>query len=60
MTLAPVVDVHTNPLNTVIGDRAFAADADAVAALGAAFIRALQAKGVAACAKHFPGHGDTV
>jgi beta-N-acetylhexosaminidase len=43
----------------VIGDRALAEDADAVARLGAAVIRGLQDNGVAACGKHFPGHGDT-
>ena len=60
MDLAPVVDVHTNPANTVIGDRAFGTDPSAVATAAAAFITALQARGVAACAKHWPGHGDTV
>jgi beta-N-acetylhexosaminidase len=56
---APVVDVDTNPANPVIGDRAFSRDPDAVGRLGAALARGLQAEGVAACAKHFPGHGDT-
>ena len=56
---APVLDIHTNPKNPVIGDRALAADAALVARLGAAIIRALQENGVAACGKHFPGHGDT-
>ncbi len=56
---APVLDVHTNPDNPVIGDRALSERADAVAALGAVVIRALQDGGVAACGKHFPGHGDT-
>jgi beta-N-acetylhexosaminidase len=56
---APVLDVHTNPKNTVIGDRALAEDAKDVARLGAAIIRTLQAEGIAACGKHFPGHGDT-
>lgn len=56
---APVLDIHTNPKNTVIGDRALADDADSVARLGVAIIRALQGSGVAACGKHFPGHGDT-
>jgi beta-N-acetylhexosaminidase len=57
---APVVDVDTNSANPVIGDRSFSRDAAAVAALGAALARGLQSQGVAACAKHFPGHGDTV
>jgi len=56
---APVLDVLTNPKNPAIGDRALADNADAVARLGAAIIRSLQAEGVAACGKHFPGHGDT-
>ena len=56
---APVLDVHTNPGNPVIGDRAPAGDAEQVASLGAAVIRALQGAGVASCGKHFPGHGDT-
>jgi len=56
---APVLDIHTNPKNPVIGDRALAEKADEVARLGRVIIRALQAEGVAACGKHFPGHGDT-
>ena len=56
---APVLDVHTNATNPVIGDRALAEDADTVARLGGILIEALQAGGVAACGKHFPGHGDT-
>jgi beta-N-acetylhexosaminidase len=51
--------VHTNPRNPVIGDRALSEGADSVATLGAAIVRGLQAEGVAACGKHFPGHGDT-
>jgi beta-N-acetylhexosaminidase len=56
---APVLDIHTNPKNPVIGDRAFAERAEDVARLGSVVIRALQGEGVAACGKHFPGHGDT-
>jgi beta-N-acetylhexosaminidase len=55
----PVLDVHTNPANPVIGDRALAERAEDVARLGAVLIRTLQARGVAASGKHFPGHGDT-
>ncbi len=56
---APVLDVHTNAANPVIGDRALSEDPVEVARLGAVLIGALQAEGVAACGKHFPGHGDT-
>lgn len=56
---APVVDVDTNPKNPVIGDRSFGPDPRLVGRLGAAMVRGLQEGGVAACAKHFPGHGDT-
>ena len=55
----PVLDIHTNPKNPVIGDRALAEKAEDVARLGSAMIRALQEQGIAACGKHFPGHGDT-
>jgi len=56
---APVVDVDTNPLNPVIGDRSLSRHPAEVGRLGAALARGLQSMGVAACAKHFPGHGDT-
>ena len=56
---APVLDVHTNPRNPVIGDRALSDNPEEVARLGGVIIRAMQAEGMAACAKHFPGHGDT-
>src|SRR4029453_2555806 len=55
----PVLDILTNPANPVIGDRALAERADVVARLGRTIIRTLQAEGIAACGKHFPGHGDT-
>jgi beta-N-acetylhexosaminidase len=55
----PVLDVHTNPRNPVIGDRALAEKAPDVARLGAAVLRGLEGAGVAGCGKHFPGHGDT-
>jgi len=55
----PVLDVLTNPKNPVIGDRALAERAEDVARLGSIIIRTLQAEGIAACGKHFPGHGDT-
>ncbi len=56
---APVLDIHTNSANPVIGDRALSERADEVARLGSVIIRTLQAEGIAACGKHFPGHGDT-
>jgi beta-N-acetylhexosaminidase len=56
---APCLDVDTNPRNPVIGDRSFGDDPDLVGRLGAAMIRGFQENGVVACAKHFPGHGDT-
>lgn len=56
---APDTDVNSNPDNPVIGVRAFGADPDLVARQSVAWIRGLQSAGVAACAKHFPGHGDT-
>jgi beta-N-acetylhexosaminidase len=56
---SPVLDVNTNPDNPVIGDRSFGSDPEIVSRLGVRFITALQAGGVFACAKHYPGHGDT-
>ena len=55
----PVLDIHTNAKNPVIGDRALGTTADVVAAFGAALIRKLHEGGIVACGKHFPGHGDT-
>src|SRR5687767_7340061 len=57
--LAPVLDVDTNPGNPVISSRSFGASPELVAKMGVAVIRGLQDEGVAACGKHFPGHGDT-
>src|SRR4051812_17273948 len=57
--LAPVLDVHTNPANPVIGNRAFGRTPEAVIAQALAFWRGLRAAGVLGCGKHFPGHGDT-
>ena len=59
LDFAPVMDVDTNPANPVIGDRSFGDQAHRVAEHGAAFIERIQALQIAACAKHFPGHGDT-
>jgi beta-N-acetylhexosaminidase len=60
LDLAPVVDVNSAPDNPVIGVRSFGADASQVARHAVAAVEGLQSQGVAACAKHFPGHGDTV
>ena len=57
--LAPSVDVNTAADNPVIGIRSFGSDPDLVARHAAAAVRGLQAAGIAACAKHFPGHGST-
>ncbi len=56
---APVCDVNSNPQNPVIGVRSFGEEPHEVARLAAAMIRGMQRHGVAATAKHFPGHGDT-
>ncbi len=59
MNYAPTADVNNNPANPVIGVRSFGSDPALVARHTAAWVRGLQSTGVAACAKHFPGHGDT-
>ncbi|MGD0751091.1 MAG: glycoside hydrolase family 3 N-terminal domain-containing protein [Anaerolineales bacterium] len=56
---APSCDVNSNPHNPVIGTRSFGEIPDQVAGLAAAMINGIQSQGVAAVAKHFPGHGDT-
>ncbi|MGC9543056.1 glycoside hydrolase family 3 protein [Streptomyces sp. UG1] len=56
---APSGDVNSNPANPVIGVRSFGADTALVARHTAAYVTGLQSAGVAACTKHFPGHGDT-
>jgi beta-N-acetylhexosaminidase len=59
LNLAPVADVNSNPRNPVIGVRSFGSEPEHVARHVAAFVAGTQERGVAACAKHFPGHGDT-
>ncbi|WP_035845695.1 glycoside hydrolase family 3 protein [Kitasatospora azatica] len=56
---APAADVNSNPGNPIIGVRSFGADPELCARHTAAWVEGLQSAGVAACAKHFPGHGDT-
>jgi beta-N-acetylhexosaminidase len=57
--LAPIVDVNSAADNPIIGTRSFGADTDLVARHAAAAVAGLQSAGIAACAKHFPGHGST-
>jgi beta-N-acetylhexosaminidase len=59
INFAPVMDVNTNPANPIIGFRSFGERPQQVQRLANAFIRGMQSEGVMACAKHFPGHGDT-
>jgi beta-glucosidase-like glycosyl hydrolase/CubicO group peptidase (beta-lactamase class C family) len=56
---APVVDINNNPANPVINDRSFGEDKYKVTLFGKQLIKGLEDQGVMACAKHFPGHGDT-
>ena len=59
MNYAPVLDVDTNPDNPVIGSRSFGRTPERVSELGVALAAGLESVGIAACGKHFPGHGDT-
>lgn len=59
MNFAPVLDVYTNPQNTVIGSRSFSSDKEIVAKLGVAMMKGLKDSGIIAVGKHYPGHGDT-
>ena len=59
LDFAPVLDIASNPLNPVIGDRAFSSDPQTVAKLGHEFIQGMLQEGVIPVGKHFPGHGDT-
>ncbi len=59
VNFAPVVDVHSNPANPVIGSRALGTDPRSVIRAARSFLRAQQAEGVLGCLKHYPGHGDT-
>lgn len=59
VNFAPTVDVNVNPENPVINVRSYGEDAELVATLGMATVKAMQAQGVMSALKHFPGHGDT-
>lgn len=59
VTFAPVMDVNSNPKNPIINFRSYGDSPDIVSKFGNAFIRGVQENGLIACAKHFPGHGDT-
>ena len=59
INFAPAVDINNNPLNPVIWDRSFGEDRHNVTSKGYMYIKALEDHGIMACAKHFPGHGDT-
>lgn len=56
---APVVDINTNPKNPIIGNRSFGEDKYDVTEKSLQFVKGIQSENVIACAKHFPGHGDT-
>ena len=59
INFAPVVDVNSNPDNPIINNRSFGEDPNKVASFGLAYMKGMQDNNVLACAKHFPGHGDT-
>lgn len=59
VNFAPVVDVNNNPMNPVINTRSFGEDREEVAKRSILYMKGMQDEGILACAKHFPGHGDT-
>lgn len=59
INFAPDIDINTNPLNPIIGNRSFGEDRENVARNGIAFMKGMQRAGVLSSGKHFPGHGDT-
>lgn len=59
MNFAPVLDINSNPLNEVIGDRSLSDDPYVVAKLGNELVKGMSREGIVAVGKHFPGHGDT-
>lgn len=60
LDFAPVLDINSNPDNTVIGDRAFGNEEEVVSEMGIKMMEGLQDQGVITAVKHFPGHGDTL
>ena len=60
MDFAPVLDIYSNPNNTVIGDRSFGTTSDIVSTMAISLASGLQDTGVISVYKHFPGHGDTL
>ena len=60
LDFAPCIDVFSNPQNTVIGDRSLSSSPEAVSRLGSALVRGYIKANILACAKHFPGHGNTL
>ena len=59
INFAPVVDINTNPNNPIIGNRSYGEDKFNVTNKAVSFTKGMQEEGILACAKHFPGHGDT-
>ena len=59
INFAPVVDVNSNPENPIINNRSFGEDPQKVGRMGVAYMKGMQDNNILACAKHFPGHGDT-
>lgn len=59
INFAPDIDINTNPLNPIIGNRSFGEDKSNVAKKGIAYMKGLERAGVLSTGKHFPGHGDT-
>lgn len=59
MNFAPVLDIHSNPNNPVIGDRSFGPNPEVVSRLGIQTMQGMQRKHILSVIKHFPGHGDT-
>jgi beta-N-acetylhexosaminidase len=59
LNYAPVLDVDTNPVNPIIGDRSFSSDPVLVSKMALDLVRGLRSRAIIPCGKHFPGHGDT-